>query len=121
MTNSLPPSPSEDSWRVGDVQLRSRFLLGTAGYPSPQVLREAIEAAGAQVVTVGLKRTLAAAGDNGFIAAIRQALGETGARLLPNTARRSSWRTWHASCTTRHGSSWKWSATNTRCSRTWWN
>jgi thiazole synthase len=86
MTNSLPPSPSEDSWRVGDVQLRSRFLLGTAGYPSPQVLREAIEAAGAQVVTVGLKRTLAAAGDNGFIAAIRQALGETGARLLPNTA-----------------------------------
>jgi thiazole synthase len=77
---------SEDSWRVGDVALSSRFLLGTAGYPSPQVLRDAIVASGTQVVTVGLKRTLAAGGDNGFVATIRQALGQTGARLLPNTA-----------------------------------
>ena len=75
-----------DSWQVGDAVLHSRFLLGTAGYPSPQVLREAIVAARAEVVTVGLKRTLAAAGDNGFVAIIRQALRETGARLLPNTA-----------------------------------
>ena len=67
-------SIAADSWKVGDVTLTSRFLLGTAGYPSPQVLREAIVAAGAQVVTVGLKRTLAAAGDNGFIGVIRQAL-----------------------------------------------
>ena len=35
---------STDSWRVGDVQLTSRFLLGTAGYPSPQVLADAIAA-----------------------------------------------------------------------------
>ena len=76
----------DDAWQVGDVTLNSRFLLGTAGYPSPQVLFEAIVAAQTQVVTVGLKRTLAAAGDNGFIAIIQQALRETGARLLPNTA-----------------------------------
>ena len=68
------------------MTLQSRFLLGTAGYPSPLVLRHAITAAGAQVVTVGLKRMLAAAGDTGFIGAIRQALSDTGARLLPNTA-----------------------------------
>ncbi len=43
----------EDRWRVGDVELTSRFLLGTAGYPSPQVLRDAIVASGTQVVTVG--------------------------------------------------------------------
>jgi thiazole synthase len=66
--------------------LNSRFLLGTAGYPSPAVLREAIHASGAQVLTVGLKRTLAAAGDNGFVAAIRETLKETGGQLLPNTA-----------------------------------
>ena len=78
--------PAKDVWRVADVELSSRFLLGTAGYPSPQVLRDAIVAAGAQIVTVGLKRTLAAAGDNGFVAIIRDALRETGARLLPNTA-----------------------------------
>ena len=77
---------NDDSWRVGDVTLQSRFLLGTAGYPSPQILHDAIVAARTQIVTVGLKRTLAAAGDNGFIALIRQALRETGARLLPNTA-----------------------------------
>ena len=75
-----------DVWRVGDVTLNSRFLLGTAGYPSPQVLHDAILAAQTQVVTVGLKRTLAAAGDNGFIASVQQALRDTGARLLPNTA-----------------------------------
>ena len=75
-----------DSWRVGEVALRSRFLLGTAGYPSPEVLHDAIVAARAEVVTVGLKRTLAVADDNGFIAMIRQTLRETGARLLPNTA-----------------------------------
>ena len=85
MTSSLGPHP-DDTWQVGEVTLHSRFLLGTAGYPSPQVLRDAIVAARAEVVTVGLKRTLAAAGDNGFVTMIRAALRETGARLLPNTA-----------------------------------
>jgi thiazole synthase len=66
--------------------LASRFLLGTAGYPSPEVLRQAIHASGARVLTVGLKRTLAAAGDNGFVAAIRDTLRQTGGQLLPNTA-----------------------------------
>ncbi len=80
------PPRNEDHWQVGDITLRSRFLLGTAGYPSPQVLHDAIVAAQTQIVTVGLKRTLAAAGDNGFVAIIRQALRATGARLLPNTA-----------------------------------
>lgn len=77
---------STSSWAPYGVELSSRFLLGTAGYPSPQVLADSIAASGTQVVTVGLKRTLAAGGDNGFIAIIRQALRERGARLLPNTA-----------------------------------
>jgi thiazole synthase len=68
---------------LAGVPLRSRFLLGTAGYPSPQILRDAIAASGAQVVTLGLKRQLAGGvGDNGFIDIIRA----SGARLLPNTA-----------------------------------
>lgn len=80
------PGDHSDPWQIGDVTLHSRFLLGTAGYPSPQVLHDAIVASHTQIVTVGLKRTLAAAGDNGHVAMIRQALRETGARLLPNTA-----------------------------------
>jgi thiazole synthase len=84
--NKTGPSDPIDSWNIGDVTVYSRFLLGTAGYPSPQVLHDAIVASQTQIVTVGLKRTLAAAGDNGHVAMIRQALRETGARLLPNTA-----------------------------------
>ncbi len=80
------PSTAEDLWHVGPVGLRSRFLLGTAGYPSPHHLSQAIHAAGTQIVTVGLKRTLAAAGDNGFMTQLSQTLRECGARLLPNTA-----------------------------------
>jgi thiazole synthase len=76
----------DDAWQVDGVRLTSRFLLGTAGYPSPQVLAEAIVASRTEVVTVGLKRTLAAAGDNGYIAMVRDAMRRTGARLLPNTA-----------------------------------
>lgn len=67
---------------VYGTELSSRFFLGSAGYPSPQVLREAITASGTQVVTVGLRRTLASAGDNGFV----QGIVDSGVRLLPNTA-----------------------------------
>ena len=67
---------------VYGTTLSSRFLLGSAGYPSPQVLAHSIAASGTQVVTVGLKRTLAGAGDNGFVAGIVQ----SGVHLLPNTA-----------------------------------
>lgn len=74
------------TWTLYGRPLASRFLLGTAGYPSPEILRRAVLASGAQVLTVGLKRTLAAAGDNGFVAAIRETLKETGGHLLPNTA-----------------------------------
>ncbi|MCA0327767.1 MAG: thiazole synthase [Proteobacteria bacterium] len=79
-------SRGDDPWHVGDVALTSRFLLGTAGYPSPQVLRQAMLASGSQIVTVGLKRQLAAGGDNGFVQMIQATLKDSGARLLPNTA-----------------------------------
>lgn len=70
-------------WAIADVVLGSRFFLGTAGYPSPEVLREAIVASGSEVVTVGLKRQLAGEGSaGGFYDLIRA----SGARLLPNTA-----------------------------------
>ena len=73
------------TFSIADTQLNSRFFLGTASYPSPQVLQEAIAASGAEVVTVGLKRQMAAGGastQNDFYSMIRA----SGARLLPNTA-----------------------------------
>ncbi|MDO9251288.1 MAG: thiazole synthase [Hydrogenophaga sp.] len=79
-------SNATQTWAPYGVELNSRFLLGTAGYPSPQVLAQSIAASGTQIVTVGLKRTLAAGGDNGFIDIVRAAMQERGAQLLPNTA-----------------------------------
>ena len=73
------------TFQIASIELASRFFLGTASYPSPQVLQQAIAASGAQVVTVGLKRQMAAGGastQNDFYKLIR----ESGARLLPNTA-----------------------------------
>jgi len=71
------------TYSIGGVELTSRFFLGTATYPSPAVLCAAIEAAGTQVVTVGLRRQLAGDGEaSDFYRHIR----ESGAHLLPNTA-----------------------------------
>lgn len=74
------------AWEIADVALESRFFLGSAGYPSPEVLRQAIVASGAQVVTLGLRRQLGidqnTQSDNGFVATVRS----TGVHLLPNTA-----------------------------------
>ncbi len=62
------------------IDLTSRLMLGTAGYPSPAVLRAAIAAAGAEVITVSLRREGAGGG------AFRDILRESGCRTLPNTA-----------------------------------
>jgi thiazole synthase len=65
--------------------LSSRFFLGTAGHPSPAGLVAAIEASGAEVLTMGIKRqaaNVAASGDNQWWSIIRG----TGRHILPNTA-----------------------------------
>ena len=74
-----------DPLRIDGVALDSRLFLGTAGYPSPIALGEAIRASATQVITVGLKRTLQA-GDNGALAQALAIGRAQGARLLPNTA-----------------------------------
>ena len=68
--------------RLYDVDLSSRLLLGTAQYPSPQVLTEAVQASGSEVLTVSLRRETAAGSGAGFWDMLRQ----TDARILPNTA-----------------------------------
>lgn len=61
----------------------SRLLLGTAQYPSPESLRRAVKASGAEIVTVSLRRESARARTGqGFWALIE----ELGCKVLPNTA-----------------------------------
>ena len=65
------------------VDLASRLLLGTARYPSPKVLADAIKASGAEVVTVSLRREAGPErGGQSFWSIIRS----LGVRVLPNTA-----------------------------------
>ena len=65
------------------VEVASRLLLGTALYPSPQIMTEAARAANAGIVTVSLRREQAR-GRSGerFLDLIR----ELGVHVLPNTA-----------------------------------
>ncbi len=76
---------NDDSLQIDGIRLASRFFLGSAGYPSPALLQDAIRASGTQLLTVGLKRSLQA-GDNGAIAQALATAQAQGARLLPNTA-----------------------------------
>ena len=63
--------------------LRSRLMLGTARYPSPAVLAEAVRAARVEVVTVSLRRESAGErAGQAFWSLIRG----LGVRVLPNTA-----------------------------------
>lgn len=69
--------------RFYDVELSSRLMLGTARYPSPAILIDAIKAARAEVVTVSLRRESSGErAGQGFWSLIR----ELGLRVLPNTA-----------------------------------
>ena len=66
-----------------EVDLQSRLLLGTAQYPSPAILLDAIRASRCQVLTVSLRRE--SGGDRngqGFWSLLRGA----GVHVLPNTA-----------------------------------
>jgi thiazole synthase len=68
---------------VYGVTLSSRLLLGTAQYPSPAILAEAVRRSGAEVVTVSLRRESGAErAGQGFWSLIR----DLGVRVLPNTA-----------------------------------
>jgi thiazole synthase len=69
--------------RLYDMEMRSRLLLGTARYPSPSILTEAVKASGAQVVTVSLRRESGGErAGQGFWSIVR----DLGVRVLPNTA-----------------------------------
>lgn len=69
--------------KLYDVEIGSRLLLGTARYPSPAILTQAIHASRAEVVTVSLRRESGGErAGQGFWSLIRN----LGVRVLPNTA-----------------------------------
>jgi thiazole synthase len=67
---------------VYGVTLSSRLLLGTAQYPSPAILAEAVRRCGAEVVTVSLRRE---SGVERAGQAFWSLIRDLGVRVLPNT------------------------------------
>jgi thiazole synthase len=63
--------------------LESRLLLGTALYPSPDILRRAVEAAKPAILTVSLRRE---SGSGGAGQGFWEVVKGLGRRILPNTA-----------------------------------
>ena len=74
---------STDTWTVYGETLASRLFLGTARYPSPKVMADAVQASGAQVLTVGMRRQAPSEVGGG---SIWERIADLGRRILPNTA-----------------------------------
>ena len=68
--------------QVYGSEISSRLLLGTAQYPSPAVLKKAIEVSQAEIITVSLRRETADGSGAGFW----ELLKDCGCKILPNTA-----------------------------------
>jgi thiazole synthase len=70
-------------WTLIDQTLTSRLLLGTAQYPSPEIMQQSIRASGAEVVTASLRRQSPRDRAGARFWELIQSLG---VRVLPNTA-----------------------------------
>jgi len=69
--------------KLGPITLNNRLIIGSARYPSPEIMAESIRASGAEMVTVSLRRS-----DPGNRAgqAFWDILRALGLHVLPNTA-----------------------------------
>lgn len=75
--------PGTGPFTVYGCELGSRLLLGTALYPSPQIMADAVKASGAGIVTVSLRREQARGRTGERFLDLIRALN---VRVLPNTA-----------------------------------
>jgi thiazole synthase len=75
------PAAGGEVLSIAGRTMRSRLLLGTGGFPSLEVLADAIAASGSELVTVALRRV-----DPGARGSLIDVLADAGVRLLPNTA-----------------------------------
>jgi thiazole synthase len=57
MKRDAHPAATADLWRVGAREFRSRLLLGTGKYRDLAQTQAAVEASGAEIITVAIRRT----------------------------------------------------------------
>jgi thiazole synthase len=69
------------SWQIADRELESRLILGTGGFRTHEALAAALEASGAEIATVAMRRVDASAAGS-----LLDVLNDAGVTILPNTA-----------------------------------
>lgn len=75
--------PELDSWQIYDCELNSRFIIGSAMYPSPETLKAAVQNSRSEIITVSLRRqSPEQQGGNQFWKLVQ----DLGIKILPNTA-----------------------------------
>jgi thiazole synthase len=81
-------SAGKDVLTIAGRSMRSRLLLGTGGFPSLELMAEAIAASGSELVTVALRRLdpTRPGGDLKHRGSLVDVLADAGVQLLPNTA-----------------------------------
>ena len=75
-----------DTWTLAGREMSSRIILGSARYPSQTSLLDSLSAAGAELVTVALRRVNVGSADGSDPTNLYTLLTERGYALLPNTA-----------------------------------
>ncbi len=78
-------SAGEDALTIGGRRMRSRLLLGTGGFPSLELLAEAIAVSDCELVTVALRRVDLSPAEAGG-SSLLDVLSDAGVAVLPNTA-----------------------------------
>ena len=74
---------TEDTLTIGDMRFHSRLLIGSSRYPNQQVMLDALEASGAEIVTVAIRRLdLGDPSGQGVL----DVLDRSKYTILPNTA-----------------------------------
>ena len=81
---SSVPAPPEDALRIGTRTFSSRLLIGTGKYRDLDETRRAVEASGAQIVTVAIRRTNI--GQDPDAPSLLDVLPPSRFTMLPNTA-----------------------------------
>jgi thiazole synthase len=77
------PWAPQDPWALAGRELSSRLILGTGGVQSLDVLKRVLDASGAALTTVAMRRVLPAGdGEGSLLGTLQQA----GVGILPNTA-----------------------------------
>ncbi len=84
-TVSTPMTTAEDVLTIAGRRMRSRLLLGTGGFPSLELLAEAIAVSDCELVTVALRRVDTSAARAGG-SSLLDVLADAGVQVLPNTA-----------------------------------